>query len=344
MSRNRLSVSRFLGFSVSRHIDFIRKDEKSRNRESTTTMVILSTIEVLTYGLQYAGHLSWTNQTPINLTKLNRQRFRSAYGVGPDTLLTVIHDLQSEEVLGNQRIENVNIQELFTALSWLKQYPTEHNHAGHWKSTENTTRSKTWKYVLAIRKLIDHKVKWIVPDPNNPPEQTFLVSVDGTHCQISEPRNDPNKDWLSYKNKKPGLTYELAISVYEDKLVWINGPFRASVNDITIFESPSGLQEKLPTGKKAIADNAYSSAPKASTKNPLDDKTVKVLKKRARARHEIFNKRIKDFKILSTRFRSTKGSPKLGLPTVLDKHKAVFEACCVLVQYDVEEESPLIKV
>jgi hypothetical protein len=62
--------------------------------------------------------------------------------------------------------------------------------------------------------LIDHKVKWIVPDPNNAPEQTFLISVDGTH---------PNKDWMSYKNKKPGLAYKLAILVYEDKLlVWIN--------------------------------------------------------------------------------------------------------------------------
>jgi uncharacterized membrane protein (DUF373 family) len=53
--------------------------------------------------------------------------------------------------------------------------------------------------LLAIQKLIDHsKVKWIVPDPNNPPEQMFLVSVDGTYCQISEPRNDPNKDSMSY--------------------------------------------------------------------------------------------------------------------------------------------------
>jgi hypothetical protein len=93
------------------------------------------------------------------------------------------------------------------------QYPTEHNHAA-----ENTARSKSWKYVLAIQKLTNHKVKWIVPDPNNPPEQRFLVSIDGTHCQISEPRN----------------AYALAILVYNDKLVWINGPFCASVGDNTI--------------------------------------------------------------------------------------------------------------
>jgi hypothetical protein len=49
---------------------------------------------------------------------------------------------------------------------------------------------------------------------------------------------------------------------------------------ITLFESQGGLQEKLPDGKKAIADSAYSKAPKASTENLLDDKIVKVLKRR----------------------------------------------------------------
>jgi hypothetical protein len=121
-------------------------------------MVIITNKELLTYGLQFAGHPAWINETPNKLTKLNREHFRSAYGIGPDSLLNVINDLQSPEVLGNQRIKNVNIQELFTALSWLKQYPIEHNHAGRWKSTENTARSKSWKYVLAIQKLIDRKV------------------------------------------------------------------------------------------------------------------------------------------------------------------------------------------
>jgi hypothetical protein len=87
----------------------------------------------LTY-LQFAGHPAWINETPNKLIKLNQEHFWSAqYGIGPDSLLTVINDLQSPKVLGNQRIKNANIQELFTALLWLKQFPTEHNHAGHGK-------------------------------------------------------------------------------------------------------------------------------------------------------------------------------------------------------------------
>jgi hypothetical protein len=57
---------------------------------------------------------------------------------------------------------------------------------------------------------------------------------------------------MSYKNKRPGLAYQLAILVYEDRLVWINGPFCASVGDNTIFESQGGQQEKLPDDKRLL--------------------------------------------------------------------------------------------
>ena len=60
---------------------------------------------------------------------------------------------------------------------------------------------------------------------------------------------------------------------------------------------------------------------------------VKSFKRRARARHETFNGRLKNFKILAERFRH-------GVP----KHKAVFEAICVIVQYDMENGHPMFDV
>ena len=50
----------------------------------------------------------------------------------------------------------------------------------------------------------------------------------------------------------------------------------------------------------------------------------------AQARHESFNGRIKVFGILDTRFHHG-----------VQKHKAVFEAACVIVQYDMETGRPL---
>jgi hypothetical protein len=52
------------------------------------------------------------------------------------------------------------------------------------------------------------------------------------------------------------LDYELGIAAYENRLVWTNGPFKASRHDITIFRL-AGLTVKIPPGHRAIADNDY---------------------------------------------------------------------------------------
>ena len=51
----------------------------------------------------------------------------------------------------------------------------------------------------------------------------FLYSVDGTHCRIKEPRSNPDKLWYSHKYNKPGVSYEIALHLYKDKVAWVNG-------------------------------------------------------------------------------------------------------------------------
>jgi hypothetical protein len=116
--------------------------------------------------------------------------------------------------------------------------------------------------------------------------------------------------------------------------MWVNGPFLAGVPDIGIFRKEGGLMSQIPEGKKVIADEGYVGEDQIiSTRNPFDTPATKTLKKRAKARHETFNGRLKSFKILDERFRH-------GVP----KHKAVFEACCVLVQYELQNGHPLFDV
>lgn len=68
----------------------------------------------------------------------------------------------------------------------------------------------------------------------------------------------PTKDIFSHKSNGAGFTYELALSVYENRLVWINGPFFASVHDITMFRNEgdpeNSLKELIPDGKLAVGD------------------------------------------------------------------------------------------
>lgn len=88
----------------------------------------------------------------------------------------------------------------------------------------------------------------------------------------------------------------------------------------------------MPAGKKVIADRMYKDAV-CAIRNPLDTLVVAEFKRRARARHENFNGRLKTFKALGSRFRHGH-----------EKHKAVFEAVCVIVQYELENGHPLFDV
>jgi hypothetical protein len=156
--------------------------------------------------------------------------------------------------------------------------------------------------------------------------------VDGVHCRTGECRKNPTSKRYSHKFGGPGLAYELGISIRENRLVWINGPFLPSTHDITIFRKPHGLMSKIPDGKRAIGDGGYKGEPsKVATKNHLDSEEVAKFKNRVRARHETFNGRIKFFKVLDERFRHG-----------LDKHKVCFEAVCVLTQYELENGNPLM--
>ena len=126
------------------------------------------------------------------------------------------------------------------------------------------------------------------------------------------------------------MAYELGISIFKNQLVRINGPFPAGQHDITIFCKEGGLKSKIASGKRAVGDEGYRGEQQISTRNPLDSVMVKEFKKRARARHETFSGRIKSFKILAERFRHG-----------VKKHKVVFEAVCVIVQYEMENGHPI---
>jgi O6-methylguanine-DNA--protein-cysteine methyltransferase len=90
----------------------------------------------------------------------------------------------------------------------------------------------------------------------------------------------------------------------------------------------------IPPGKKVIADKGYRGEKDIiSTPSSQDPPELRKFKSRARARHESFNARIKNFRCLDMRFRHG-----------IEKHKIVFEAVCVICQYQLENGSPLFDV
>lgn len=127
--------------------------------------------------------------------------------------------------------------------------------------------------------------------------------------------------FFSHKSNSAGLNYELAISVFSNQLVWMSGPHPAGRSDIQVFRQEDGLKDKIPAGKKLIADNGYRGERSIiSTPNSQDPQPA-------------FNGKIKNFSALAEPFRHG-----------INKHKIAFEAICIIVQYQLENGSPLFDV
>jgi hypothetical protein len=114
---------------------------------------------------------------------------------------------------------------------------------------------------------------------------------------------------------------------------------RGGKHDITIFRE--GLKGKIREGKKAIVDRGYGRGYAANRRdermlsqpNGIDSKELNNFKSRARLRQETFNGRLKKYLALESTFRHG-----------MAKHKLVFEALCVTVQYHMNNGSHLYAV
>jgi hypothetical protein len=71
--------------------------------------------------------------------------------------------------------------------------------------------------------------------------------------------------------------------VYENKLVWMNGPFPVSTHDLTIF--CGGLKGMIPPQKRGIADLGYCGEKQIlAMPNSSNPKALQSVKSHARAR------------------------------------------------------------
>ena len=88
---------------------------------------------------------------------------------------------------------------------------------------------------------------------------TCKVSIDGTDFCIQQLKPF-NKMWYSHKFNRPGVQYEVAISIQGGDIVWVNGPFACgSWPDIKIFRQ--NLKHALLPGEKVEANLGYRGEP-----------------------------------------------------------------------------------
>lgn len=162
---------------------------------------------------------------------------------------------------------------------------------------------------------------------NGKPGQTCYTSLDGVDCPINEPSPFSPK-WFSHKFKSAGFRYEIGLCVRTGHIVWYNGGYPCGAwPDLCIARQH--FVDFLDPKERTFADKGYNDAkffilPTEANKNRHE---------RIMSRHETVNKRIKQFRVLSTPFRHS-----------LNRHKMCFHSVINLTQLVIKYEQPLFSV
>ncbi|GAX28021.1 hypothetical protein FisN_16Lu276 [Fistulifera solaris] len=101
-------------------------------------------------------------------------------------------------------------------------------------------------------KLQAHKKEKIYWPPdwhsNNTNLPYILFSVDGVHCRIYEPKHElfsKNTAYYSHRFKQSALNYEIALSIWENRVVSVRRGTRAGLPDISVFRATQGIGEGI---------------------------------------------------------------------------------------------------
>lgn len=297
---------------------------------------------ILSDGLSHAGFGVLRQECREGLLV---RRFRAHYGVGPESIVHLMHDLKRY-----QPGKSHDLRYVFMAASWLKLYDTEEVMAGRWQFGEDHCRDHVAEYVERMRKLLPIKISFEGLDPN-----CAFLPIDTVHIRSQEFRCDPSSKWYSHKFNGPGASFEVVSDPIEGKIRWINGPKPASTHDLTILRggqkgkrkhwNKNSLYFKMKAlqqnqNVKLVGDSAYGGQPDVvTTTQDAHKPATKNLFKRMKSMQETCFKRFKDFKVLDSRFRHGKGTD-----AKLEKMQAAFEATAVLLQYDFENGHRLFEV
>ncbi|CAB9527827.1 unknown protein [Seminavis robusta] len=219
---------------------------------------IVTPEEMLEHGMKLIG---WKEK---QLKRKSKKRWRkwcylfaADFRAKPHVVCQMWEDLQSTELTEAylQPLER-NLDQFLYALHFLKAYPTEKQRQNKWHISDRVLRDTGWFYLTKLAAMKAIKIVWL-----DVGDDIWCGSVDGTHIKSWEPTHDKypkNPSAFSWKHHSAGFNCEVALSLKESKIVWINGPFEAGTNDISMFTAEGGLCERLhATGKKVIADNGY---------------------------------------------------------------------------------------
>ena len=156
----------------------------------------------------------------------------------------------------------------------------------------------------------------------------YVENVNSMTCERRKPYFSRDTEQYYHKSNVCGINYELGMNIFQDTIIWTNGPFKYGSNNDRGKLMEHGLMDKpKEIDNKSLSEKIYNGHPnEIKAFNAFDCDSVKKIKARAQMRHDKFNERMKEFRMMQVKFRS----PDYG------KIAATFEAIAVLVQYILE--------
>jgi hypothetical protein len=136
-----------------------------------------------------------------------------------------------------------------------------------------------------------------------PPGSTCFMSLDATDCPIQEPHPFDDR-YFSFKLHGAGLKYEVGVSIYRPRIVWVFGGLPCGeFSDLKLARElfVHNLLHNDIIHEKAVADGVYRDHNHFIT--PLYNPQSVISQQAIRSRHENVNGKIKRFRCLTSVFR-----------------------------------------
>lgn len=268
--------------------------------------------------------------------------FRKHYGSSPLDIADCWYDLcyHDESVLSSKEKSDKGFKQFLVAQYWLWARPknAEMFASRFGMSVDYVQGKRLWIWIERIANLAGKKIVWNKSIDSKDTE-VFAITADGVDFKLWEkqhPRYPIDTKAMSHKFKSCGAKYIIALSVFQPKCVFIEGPFIGGKGDLDMFRDSGLMQKMKDNGKVCIADRGFRCAKKVDEHkhfafpDNMDSKPLSNFKSRARCRQESFNRRLKHFECLSITF--TNG---------FEKHGIALRAVAVMVQYQMDNGSPI---
>ena len=172
-------------------------------------------------GLEIARYERWETYSQTT----NNELFVECFGATPKTCADMWDDLKIIDEVDRHSKPKF----LLMALHSLFTNATERGVARFFGYIDRSRiRKHVREYIGKIQTLLQLKMLTFEEADNG---LVYFMTVDGVHCRIQEQRPF-SIIWASHKfGNDPALNYEIGLSIYHNKLIWLHGPIPAGLKN-----------------------------------------------------------------------------------------------------------------